>query len=249
MRVALCVVGQLLRLETTSKATFLANHENVDAFLVLQATNRYSRNVSKATRSCAQTSVSKSHAETLHPVHTTWTSSSDAVLAAHLTSRLSTKYTTTRYIELHAYQYQNWRQCALDVEEHEWKANITYDYVIRVRDNAIIMGDLLATLDQDHCTTKRCMSWGGLHDKVMTCPRRFMQPMLRDPVENLLFGSARYETDTNTETTLERTLNSSNVPVRRIDWFPVQDARPCACNATHLLKWCMSTKDCRPKPT
>lgn len=250
MRIALCIVGQLLRLELTSKVHFLNEHSNVDAFLVLQTTIRYSRTVANATRRCGATAISRQQTELLRPVHTSWIPPAKLALPDMMKPRMSTaKYRTLDLFDLHVYQYQNWRQCALDVQEHEVHTGMTYDYLLRVRDNAIIVdGNLLVqTFAPGYCTTKACNAWGGLHDKVMSCPRRFLQPMLRDAAERFLFRDAQYASDRNTETTLARTMRDAGVEVRTISWFPVHDARPCACNATHHLEWCRSKSDCVPK--
>ena len=255
MRAALCILGQLFRLELESKVRFLQTHANVDVFVVLQTEHRmYSRTLASGPTlpPCRQLRTSRASIRPLRPVHTTWTSDSHLMMADLLKRRIDTRrYRTHELFTLHMNQYQNWRQCALDIESYELLHGFRYDHVMRLRENSIVSNASLLTdvMLRDECSTKACNSWGGLHDKVMSCPRRFMQPMLRDISERLLFSHARYAEDINTETALARTLKDARVPVRELPWFPTYDARPCACNDTHVLKWCAvgPKKDCIPE--
>jgi hypothetical protein len=251
-KVALCITGQMYRLEFESKIRFLQAHPSVDAFVSLQTGRAvYSRSISDMTNKCSTIKINHTQIDALRPVHTTLLHNKNFMLPDVMKHRIdSKKYRTFHLFPLHVYQYQNWRQCSLDIQAHELHRSFFYDYVIRVRDNTIITNstNLMKTLSKNYCTTKGCNSYGGYHDKVMSCPRRFLQPMLRDISERFLLSSAHYERDMNTETTLKRTLDELGVPVRTLNWYPSHDARPCNCNKSHLIKWCpvKTVKDCTP---
>jgi hypothetical protein len=247
IRIALCIVGQLMRLEIESKLALLKTIPSLDAFVVLQkhefrATQRSLRN-----DICSHIHLESDVVDRLHAAKVTWVEDvfDPSVLAARL-NRM--KYRTYKYHHLHILQYQNWRQCAIDVAAHEEMTGKIYDYVVRLRDSSIITDTsaFKTILDPHSCTTKSCFSWNGIHDKTMACPRRFMQPMMRDITEDLLYARSRYKLDNNTETTLLRIMKRNNITVRKMSTYPVVDTRVCRCNKTQILKRCIAPKDCVP---
>lgn len=251
-RVAVCIVGQPGRLELDTKAAMLRASPDFDAFVVLQATpTLYSETVlyeSSVGRRCHHLRPSsESIRRALSPVRMQWVNTLFDAAAFRRVLNAS-EYRTLRAVRLHVNQYQLWRACALDIQQHEVAIGRHYEYVLRLRDNALVASpDRVADVFRaDACTTKPCFAWRGVHDKTMACPRRFLQPMLRDPIEDSLFGARRYRRDSNTETTLARVLRQAGVRVQTLASFPVYDTRICACNGTAVTKRCLAPKDCAP---
>ena len=256
MRIAVCVVGQLLRLETASKIALKAHIPEIDFFLVLQTSRFYSRSFDNCTKVMRQAS----EVETMSPTSTRFVKEDTLFNDTFLEKVLSRRYKTRSLFFMHLRQYSNWRQCAIDIESHEVNTRNIYDYVVRLRDNTFVSdpGLMIKTLNPRWCSTKQCFRWGGIHDKVMSCPRKYLQPMMRDISENMLLGPMEYSRDKNTETMLARTLKDANVRTRWLRWYPAHDVRPCKCNSTHVTLWCSNLthnsrsqrkgKDCYPMP-
>ena len=91
MKVAMCIVGQISRLETESKVRFIREFPEVDVFVVMQKANRYSRALPKEGKECMHVNISHSEVDLLNPVHTTWISESNLILPKMLEQRIDRK--------------------------------------------------------------------------------------------------------------------------------------------------------------
>ena len=139
-------------------------------------------------------------------------------------------------------------RCASMIDDHERRAGVRYDAVLRIRDNTIITRGLLPPLGDEgfaerSVQVKGCYSNHGLNDKVAIVPREMMWHALRSPLQvfhahhrgDLLDGSARFD---NAEALLQYAWR--DLPVKRMRTSYLVDGRYVGG------RWCVvdQDKDC-----
>lgn len=199
LRIAVCLLGQVGRTEMESKVNNLvrpnlADNVTLDLYLVLQPGARFSNNPSpdcKIAPKSVQAVVDRfakllptfaidNPRLDLEVNADTWVDYHEK--GSDLEKRLSN----------HVNQYHAWHRCARAIENHEIAAGVTYDAVLRLRDNALVLKPfLLRACLREHARNwyntrqeepphpitnahlrglpvivKKCCSWGGYHDKV-----------------------------------------------------------------------------------
>eukprot|EP00873_Tetraselmis_striata_P007647 jgi/Tetstr1/427911/TSEL_017986.t1 len=98
---------------------------------------------------------------------------------------------------------------------------------------------------------KACSAWGGYADKTMLIPRQHMGSALRGPADHFQSTSARgrgWREVRNTETYLKYVLDMLGVPVVAQEdpaLMPVTDGR---CESGDTFCFVNNSKDCRPQP-
>lgn len=149
------------------------------------------------------------------------------------------------------YQQRSIISCGRQIIKKEKMIGITYDTIIRLRDNTIVQNlpnfNLIETDNfcKQSVHLKSCSENNGYHDKVAVIPRYLLRKTLFSPMKYFL-SIDRGEQMTNNiknihnaETLLKNALNNANVPVKK-KILPFVDGR------FQNNKWCYvhPNKDC-----
>ena len=266
LRVAVCVAGQLSRLEIHSKVENVLKPtasslglSHLDLFLALEVGKTLYSNLDFGAILAQQ--HSGCGAASLTP------ESAVAQLAPWLAAARFSNH-TTRHIDLSAWkryrkdrptvermtrlqhhlsQFAHMRTCAQLIESKEVRMGWHYDVVLKMRDNTLAVSPFVVTRRNavGRARTKRCVEWGGYNDKAMVVPRRFMDGCLRAPSEDFFLTRDLGKGIPNSERLLRAVLDRNGVQVNRVtpEELPLVDGR---CSP---FGWCLveEGKDCRPK--
>lgn len=152
---------------------------------------------------------------------------------------------TTR-LQHHLSQFVHMRTCAKLIEAREVRDNTHYDVIVKTRDNTLAITPFAVTAAHARGPTlsKKCVEWGGYNDKAMIIPRRFMDGALRSVSEDFFIAPKIGKGIPNSERLLRAVLDRNRVQVKRVsaEQIPLVDGR---CSAQG---WCLveEGKDCRP---
>jgi hypothetical protein len=219
MRVAVCITGQLPRLELDSKLAHLvqpnlARNATVVIFVALQAGEPVYNN--GASTSCPRTRYNSTrdveaalgphlgglwigkhdanvvamsgftrYRNDLKPAPGWWAQLSHSVFGTRLPNpEESTGYTLGRR-KAQLRQFLVWREAALLMEAYERRHGAHFDFVVRVRDNGLVVGPL-AVAPFTGYRAKACNSWNGVPDKFGLFDRPTAEVALRSVAEQLL---------------------------------------------------------------
>lgn len=258
LRLAVCIIGQLGRLELASKISNLLvpnKGMHLRVFFVLESSSStiFSRLEANETK-CASNETEQSSRALLdlHGVASTWVPVrrwTDRSIIAYRFKQQGLRIGKSYHFENTLSAFSHFRSCAVAVEQYELNRNERFSAILRIRDNTIVAIPLRLrnSMLSGGCKVKRCNEWGGVNDKVMLIPRKHLQHALRSPFEEFLFEN--FSMITNSETWLARILFRHRVPIslQTSNHLPLVDARPpCMCNETR--RWCLvpPTKDCYP---
>eukprot|EP00747_Dinoflagellata_sp_TGD_P148658 gnl/TRDRNA2_/TRDRNA2_176941_c0_seq23.p1 gnl/TRDRNA2_/TRDRNA2_176941_c0~~gnl/TRDRNA2_/TRDRNA2_176941_c0_seq23.p1 ORF type:complete len:407 (+),score=19.74 gnl/TRDRNA2_/TRDRNA2_176941_c0_seq23:84-1304(+) len=298
-RLAVCVTGQLSRLETESKLKNFLMQESqtvadVDLFVVMEVNSSifvniksdpahdirqkgHWRHASPELAACHTdlldaTQVQKRFApfyrSGLYMGHVNWNVTWEN-WGNYLTDK-PRKYRVTR-MPSHLSQWFKWSQCSDLIQKAEQedvsRGGKPYDFVIRIRDNGIVVmpwsitapGSRFSKVRSPSVLVKSCAQ-GGVHDKFMVAPRNhaiaaLMSPFTYamkvnsgDPAAVEYFRGVRRP-----EAFLRYSWLGANVPVRKADTrginLPVVDGRCLAKDSgSSTRSFCIVTgyKDCHP---
>lgn len=204
LRIAICIVGQLSRLEVDSKVTNILKPtweqpekpEALDVFLALEQGGYFFSNIDNGAihaqqhPGCRQELSSSEVRRRFAP----WFSA--AMYSTHATRDINLsqwrRYRRERpaeermtRLQHHLSQFAHMRTCAQLVQASEVAAKRHYDLILKMRDNTIAVSPLALSKQHigDHCWSKGCIEWKGYNDKVMLIPRVHMDGALRDVSE------------------------------------------------------------------
>jgi len=168
-------------------------------------------------------------------------------------------------------QMRHQKDCTELIQKSEESAGGKYDIVVKVRDNTIALRPVAPEklLSIREVTLKHCNWWGGVQDKVMALPRKYLEKTLGatypsmlavmndDPLDYKLWPMSN--SSANTEQVVMFTLTGNKVPFREVtfeigdrggdDYLPFVDGR---CYPGKELggegRWCIVShcKDCWP---
>jgi hypothetical protein len=296
---AVCVLGQLSRLEIQSKLQNiiepLASITNVDVFLSLESGNdgvfNNRQTINKSGASCSSSEMDENGARAAFAPYFR-----DGVFGPHVTENvnltrwpmlyLSNKHASANgsadsdnarrdHISNVLGQMRHLRDCAELIKQSEDSAGGQYDIVVKVRDNTIALRPVVPEklMSITEVTLKHCQWWGGVNDKVMALPRRYLEktmgavypamhatnyaedPESEDPHLPLLHVNLSKDT----EQIMMWTLIGNKVPYRERafeigdpdgeDYLPFVDGR---CSPSEKPggegRWCIVShcKDCWP---
>merc|ERR1719401_579865 len=155
----------------------------------------------------------------------------------------------------HFQQWFHLKQCSVLVKKKEQELNITYDGILKLRDNTAVV-NRFPPPDQglEHVLLKNCAAWGGIEDKVVYAPRQYLQPVFESPLlvaEQVNSGvnesfARRFQ---NPEQYLKAVYDHYRIPTIKLSAreFPVVDAR-CDFVANETKHFCLVSRklDCRP---
>ena len=264
--VAVCVLGQVGRLELESKVeNLLAVNEDVELnlFLVLDPTQAvYSKQEYEVSRegsmSDAEEVLNKARRLLGHRLKSLVllndTSSFSYVDSFHERYQYLENMSEDDRLEMlrkHLRQFYGQYQCAQVISEEEMKLNIKYEIVLRIRDNSIVVLPFKLPIqmlrDREGAYVKDCSDWGGVNDKIMLVSRRYVDIAFRGWITHFMFHKNDHSVGVlnNPEKFLEYVLRTYSVPVYRL---PVEEL-PFVDGRVHYAgKPCLVTraKDCRP---
>ena len=252
--IAVCIVGQLQRLETRSKIdNFVAlNSNRPDRKLfvigVLDSGISYSNNLGGTHGPCYPPSTDlrpyfhKSFSFEGVVVDTHYGSPTSDFHLSDQTMKMFKHYRRTSSkqaipyarIQNHLRQFAHDSQCFERVKAIEVKYNMTIDILVRMRDNAIVAEpfDVIKTMDlvkHRKVMVKRCNCWGGYSDKVWIIPRRYIEATMAHVVNDTLAAASFLlrNPPTNSEQLVKTVWNHYGVPIskRSADDLPVVDGR------------------------
>jgi len=263
-KVAVCIVGQLSRLEVTTKIAHVLeplSASGVDAFVVLeQNSNVFSNGIEKACN--GQRYSHDDVPRLLEP----WYKEGLYVMHEDFLPNIShfPKYGTDKPLNRTVHlgrDFQQWSHlaaCAELVQHREHQTGCKYESVIKLRDNTIAWRDIaLHEVRGDDIVVKNCAGWGGLSDKVMVAPWSLMDSAFRGC---LAVARAILEGNdpelmrlamlvVNPEQMLKKALEFLGVPVLE-HGLPLVDGRCVLKNGSENV-WCIvpAWKDCHPENT
>lgn len=196
--VAICIVGQLQRLELDSKVknVFMPLNKKghlVHAFVSVESDDEVvfntNRSAADVTPNYTQRDVEvKLHhffqTGSFHP-HVAYKADPDRYIEGGYlwdkTEINSTAFRTAR-LERHFAEQNNLKNCVDMIEERESLLGIRYDVIIKIRDNTIVprpyklksASDLDNNSQKGSVLVKNCCGWKGVNNKVMVLPREHL---------------------------------------------------------------------------
>lgn len=264
LRIAVCIAGQLSRLEIASKVenilkpTAATQPATLHVFLAMEVGKTIYSNLdfgailaqqhnkcggSQMTEQAARAQLAPWLADARFSEHTTRTIDLSS-WKRYRRDRPDTERVTR--LQHHLSQFAHMRTCAQLIEAREVSSRAHYDVVLKLRDNTLAVSPFV--IRREHAAglarTKRCVEWGGYNDKAMIVPRRFMSGALRAPSEDFFLVRHLGRGIPNSERLLRSVFERNGVQVSRItpEELPLVDAR---CSP---FGWCLveENKDCRP---
>eukprot|EP00966_Prymnesium_polylepis_P080581 1867322-Prymnesium_polylepis.1 len=195
LRIAVCIVGQLARLEIDSKVANVLKPtwdqqekpEALDVFLALERGGYFFSNIDNGAihaqqhPGCRQELPKAEVRRRFAP----WFAAAE--YSEHVTRDINLtawkRYRRERpaeerntRLQHHLSQFAHMRTCAQLVQASEVAARRHYDLVLKMRDNTIAVSPL--ALSSRHltgrCWSKGCIEWKGYNDKAMLIPRAHM---------------------------------------------------------------------------
>ena len=273
--VAVCITGQLSRVETASKVKHILKplssqlRKMVHVFLALEKGSFAFVNPQthgKVSSSCRSEPELAAIEKELAPFHraSRVVRHKDRMLNLSKWPRYRANLrwdSRQRRLNLHVNQHRAARDCLRLVKRAEAASGGRYSVLIKLRDNAVALRrmELPASMD-DRVIVKRCNSWYGVNDKAMIVPRqRAVGALARthfallaiDKGANAMLEERVAKRTVNSETLLKHVLDVYQVPVDRVNnidtVLPVADGR-CASASRGKKTFClvMACKDCRP---
>ncbi|CAK0834250.1 unnamed protein product [Prorocentrum cordatum] len=206
--VAVCILGQMARLEIDSKirniAEPIANFVNVDFFLSLEVGGAVYNNQETDTTGEEGCSSTASSVEAVKEAFAPYFrggrlephKSENVALDRwpmlykykHPSNTYSDRAARAKHIANVMSQMRHQQECADLIQEHEESTGGRYDLVLKVRDNTLALRPVVPEklLNVTEVTFKHCASWGGLQDKVMLLPRSYLEKTLGDTYRSML---------------------------------------------------------------
>ena len=196
---AVCVTGQLARLELRSKVqNLLAVHgpERVGLFVVLEKGDAVyvNANTHQVEGGCdfeptpdeVQKAVQPYLREALFPKHKIYpiNMSEWPQYRRDLNGHgLRSEHEKLSHLQSHHAQFEHGQECARMMLAEEERTGKRYEAMVRVRDNGVIPAqfsplDIVANagVEDREVFVKECMGWGGVNDKVLIVPRDMVEP-------------------------------------------------------------------------
>ena len=271
LRLAVCITGQLSRLEIRSKVLGVfepAERAGVftRAFVVVQDNREpiYTSDITYALKHTSHKSrieVQQDYRARLAP----WLAKFDvreqnfdaipAVNLSVLPFYRSEKDTARRkfLLKAHISQFSMVRNCAQLIVAYEQVHSIQFDTILKLRDNTVVLKPYVVPSPVKRLKAavfiKDCGGWGGYNDKTAIIPREYMEIVLRGWVETLLLDYSKeiHGRSKNSETFLKHLLVLNKIPVHLVsaDEMPFVDARLYMGSEPCLVS---HEKDCHPAP-
>mmetsp|Transcript_85592 Transcript_85592/g.223371 ORF Transcript_85592/g.223371 Transcript_85592/m.223371 type:complete len:367 (+) Transcript_85592:114-1214(+) len=270
--VAVCIVGQLSRLETKSKMDNLFNfmasvHKPMHVFVVADVDSNFYVNPGLGDPTCGQDFPAPADvAATFSPFYQAGSylkSSSGEVVP--ILPRWGTTYGSdkpklnrTKRIMAHFRQWTHVSECAKLIKEHEAFHGCKYDGFMKLRDNGIVTKPMRVVV-REQLVVKHCCGMGGVNDKFLLAPRKYLDQVFQGPLEvatqvnkGIVWAREFIQRVKNPEQFWDHMFSHHHVQVVRssdYDSITVVDGRCLKSEAVKGGTWCLvpSEKDCHPK--
>lgn len=273
--VAVCIVGQLSRLETKSKMdnlfSSMSSNTSLHAFVVADAdsdfyVNRGSIEPNKNS-ACWQNFATPSDVQAMftpfYQAGSYLTASRSAITPVLKNwgkyGSDKPKLNTTERIMSHFRQWVHLSECATLIKKHEEMTGCKYVGFMKLRDNGIVTKPMKVDV-RDKLVVKKCCGWGGVNDKLFVAPRLYLDSVLEGPLKfgiqvnkGAHWAQKAIQHVQNPEQFWQKHFTLKGVPVERSgdhDEITVVDGR---CMESEAVKgeteWCLvgPMKDCHPK--
>eukprot|EP00747_Dinoflagellata_sp_TGD_P090268 gnl/TRDRNA2_/TRDRNA2_164636_c0_seq1.p1 gnl/TRDRNA2_/TRDRNA2_164636_c0~~gnl/TRDRNA2_/TRDRNA2_164636_c0_seq1.p1 ORF type:complete len:384 (-),score=78.82 gnl/TRDRNA2_/TRDRNA2_164636_c0_seq1:125-1276(-) len=198
-KLAVCITGQLSRLETRSKMeNFLAEEAkkrgdgNVDVFLVLETNADFfvnKKTIAGRWTFCHEDFRNVSAVEDVlapfyksgyYHTHTDWKTNLRNWKSYGMDKPNLPKHMR---LESHISQWKHWSQCSELIKQWENKTKCEYETVVRMRDNGVVTTPMTLP-EHNKVLVKDCAGWeGGWNDKFSAAPRSLMENAFEGPYE------------------------------------------------------------------
>eukprot|EP00747_Dinoflagellata_sp_TGD_P148660 gnl/TRDRNA2_/TRDRNA2_176941_c0_seq25.p1 gnl/TRDRNA2_/TRDRNA2_176941_c0~~gnl/TRDRNA2_/TRDRNA2_176941_c0_seq25.p1 ORF type:complete len:393 (+),score=46.03 gnl/TRDRNA2_/TRDRNA2_176941_c0_seq25:84-1262(+) len=286
-RLAVCVTGQLSRLETESKLKNFLMQESqtvadVDLFVVMEVHSDLFANKKSdpAIRPAGQAACHRDfrkpsqvqkrfepfYRSGLYMTHVNWNHVKWQNWGIYLTDNKNDKEPR---MQSHLNQWFKWSQCSDLIQKAEQedvsRGGKPYDFVIRIRDNGIVVmpwsitapGSRFSKVRSPSVLVKSCAQ-GGVHDKFMVAPRSLAIEALTSPFTYSMKVNSGDQTAVeyfrgvgNPEQFVKWSWKGVNVKFhgeKGNDMPPVIDGRCVAANFGSSRTFCIvhTYKDCHP---
>jgi hypothetical protein len=295
--VAVCVVGEMARLEIDSKVENilepLAKVTNVDVFVSLETgTTTYNNKetdiqdrrarLRASSQTCSSSQRDPREVEAAFAPYYRL-----GLFGPHLNEAVHSRnwpkfYKGARYRKegsLHIPQrvhisnvlgqMRHQMECVSLIQQQELTSGGRYSVVLKLRDNTLALRPVVPNhlLSITQPNVKSCAAWGGVHDKVMALPRKFLEKILGSmyrnmktindtPSKSLLAKELKKisKNSENTEELLLWTLRVHNISYRALSdatsILPFVDGRCSPRRGSETEdRWCVvaGCKDCHPR--
>jgi hypothetical protein len=282
--IGLCIIGQLARLETVSKLSKFITPNHGDnrkiyvAGLLDEGKPYFTNRGQNHDTECYSSSTNMSAVfQKLSLKNVDVELYASPPLKIKLTPLMKEIFKTYRHeinitkqqreirIQGNLRQFSHDAQCYEKLRNYELSRNITFDVVLRLRDNALVARpfdpiDLMKSARNSKTLLRNCSNWGGVNDKVWLIPRVHMEGVLAHVTRDVL-SSREYliaAQPLNAEGLVRTVWEHYGVNYVHINPFllPIVDAR-CTTPGNNLkppkFTYVPSWKDCRadnlPDPT
>jgi len=271
--VAVCIVGQLSRLETKSKMdnlfSSMSSNSSLHAFVVADADSDFYVNPGDAmpneNSACRQKFATPSDVQAMfapfYQAGSYLNASRSAIIPVLKNWRAYASekpMNRTRRIMSHFRQWVHLSECATLIKKHEEMTGCKYLGFMKLRDNGIVTKPMKVHV-RDKLVVKNCCGHLGVNDKLFLAPRLYLDSVLEGPLkfgiqvnEGTDWGQEAIRHVVNPEQFWQRHFNLQGVPWKRIedhDEITVVDGR---CMESEAVKgeteWCLvgPRKDCHP---
>jgi len=261
-RMAVCITGQLSRLELASKKENVIVPHNADVFMVLD-----DGDVIVSDNSFPGLTSSNLTEDSINGVLGDMLKQSVISKAVDVESHIK-RFTKFRHASpsrgtnlLHFMkQAAHNAQCADLIERFERSSGTRYQTILSIRDNTLVMDKFRVPADGasfflPNVHVKSCCGWKGLNDKVLVVPRALLHAMkvvwngLRSVNAGEAFVSEPMSLAENAEQFLQRSFESAGISYVKqpADVLPFVDGR-LQMNSFGIPHWCKVPpfKDCHP---
>jgi len=259
--VAVCVVGQLSRLEIESKVQNiikpLADLTSVDVFLAFEIGDggvfNNPQTVSDSGDGCDSSQMDENGVRAAFAPYF-----KDGVFGPHVTEDVNLE----RWPKLYASikhpsknqtgqesddtrrdhisnvfgQMRHLRDCADLIKKNEVLRGMQYDIVVKVRENTIALRPVVPEklMAITEVTLKHCQWWGGVNDKVMALPRMYLEKTLGAVYPSMLHVNNDEEDKTTQDTVLFKIQNKAENTEQVLMWTLIGNEVPYRESAFEL---------------
>jgi len=212
---AVCIVGQLSRLETRSKMTNLftfasnmSTYANIHAFVVVDTDTDFYVNPAYFNPKVSTCRQNLHNISDVEAIFGPYYRASSYLRASHPETTVNLKnwkkYATekdfvdrSKRIESHFRQWTHVSECARLIKESENSLGCKYKGAMKIRDNGIVTKPMDPAVG-GKLVVKKCCAFGGVNDRFFIAPRKYLDPVFEGPL--------KLATDVNQGTTEARKL-------------------------------------------
>jgi len=264
-RMAVCITGQLGRLELASKNEHLVMPNLADVFLVLDdgdfvVSNEHFPNLTSSNMTIDL--VKGVFGDMLKQSVISNAVEMESHIKRFVSFRMDLNDTQRRGTNLLHFMRQaaHIAKCADLIESFERSSGTRYQTIVQIRDNTLVMNDFQVPTDGTSFLlpsvhVKSCCGWRGLNDKALVVPRALLHALkvvwngLRSVSAGEAFVSTSMSLAGNAEQFLSSSFESAGIPYIKqpADILPFVDGK-LQMSSSGIPQWCKVRpwKDCHP---